>query len=218
MAKQLEVVKFRDLIPVSSIGFAKGFNELTLDVTGEDFSSVEKVTVNDIPCPEFIILNKNRLYAQLPDGAKNQISSIEVVSSSFTKTAVASKISYAFGNKTKTVSGIIKLVQLFTKWMLQSPGSDIFNPERGGGLQELVGQIPTSKKMDQVLGALTMVVQNTSTQIRSVQLMYSNLPMDERLLSAELVDVNVYEKEMEARIKVAITSVAGRDAIASLAL
>lgn len=218
MAVQIEVVKFRDLIPVTSVGFAQGFDELTLDITGEDFQNVEQVLVNEIRCPEFIILTKNRMYAQLPSGAKNQISTIEVVSSTFTKTTAASKISYSFGNKTKTVSGILKLVQLFAKWMLQTPGSDIFNPERGGGLQEIVGQMPSSRKMDQVLGALTIIIQNTTSQIKSAQLKHSNLPADERLLSAELLDVNVYEKEMEASVKVAISSVAGKDAVASLSL
>lgn len=218
MSVQLEVIKFRDLIPVTSVGFAPGFNETTLDITGDDFSSVEQILINGIRCPEFFILNRNRLLAQLPDGAKNQIATIEVLSSNFTKSSVASKVNFAIGNKTRSVSGILKLVQLFTKWMLQSPGSDIFNPERGGGLQEIVGQVSTSRKMDQVLGALTMVVQSTSTQIRSSQLLHSNLPLDERLLTAELIDVNVYEKEMEARVKVYLTSMAGRDAIASLAL
>jgi hypothetical protein len=218
MSVQLEVVKFRDLIPVSSVSFANGFDETTLDIYGEDFLSVEKVLVNELKCPEFIILNKNRILAQLPSGARNQISSIEVVSSNFTKTAAASRVSFSFGSKTRTVSGILKLVQLFTKWMLQSPGSDIFNPERGGGLQEIVGQVMTSRKMDQVLSAISMTVQSTSSQIRSAQLMHSNLPLDERLLTADLVDVNVYEKEMEARVKVSVTSMAGRDAVASLAL
>jgi hypothetical protein len=219
MSDQLEVVKFRDLIPLTAIPrFVPGLGAPAIEVIGDDFSSVEQVFINDVPASEFIILDKHRMYVQLPDGAQGPISTIEVLSSNFTKTTTASKVTFALGNKTRTVHGVLKLVQLFTKWMLQSPGSDIYNPERGGGLQAMVGKMVSTRKMDPILTSITQAVQNTTQQIRAAQVTMSQLPLDERLLSAVVSDMNIFEEQMEARVKVLITTVAGTDAIASLDL
>jgi hypothetical protein len=219
MANQLEVVKFRDLVPVSSIPrFVPDLGYLAIEVRGEDFSSVERVYINEVLAPEFIIIDTHTMYVQLPEAAQSSISSIEVVSSSFTRFASGSKISFELGNKTKTTSGLLKLVQLFTKWMLQSPNSDIFNPERGGGLQELVGKLDTDAQMNVVLSTVTRSVQNTVTQIRTVQANTPGLPLDERLLSAEVVDFIVQKAQMSAFVKVSIQSAAGQTASATLAL
>jgi hypothetical protein len=217
MPKQLEIVKYRDVIPVTSIPrFVPDLGYLAIEVHGEDFSSVESVYINDVRAPEFIILNSRTMYVQLPEAAQSSISSIEVVSSRFTHNASASKLSFELGNKTKTVSGLLKLVQLFTKWILQSPNSDIFNPERGGGLQELVGHLSSDAQMNVVLSSVDRAVQNTVTQIRSAQTKVSGLPLEERLLTAEVADFSVQKDQMSASVKVVIRSAAGQ--IASTAL
>jgi hypothetical protein len=219
MASQLEVIKFRDLLPVQGIPrFVPGFALPTLEIKGDDFRTVEKILINEVPAPEFIIVNKHTIYVQLPDAARNKISNIQVVSSKFTKTNHYSVIQYELGTKTKTVSGLLKLVQLFVKWMLQSPNSDIFNPARGGGMQELVGKVQTTKTMDSVASAISRAVSNTVTQIRAAQVNTQGLPLDERLLGAEIQDIQIFEKQMEARVKISIRSVAGQEAVAALEL
>lgn len=218
MAYQLEVIKFRDVIPVTKITrFVPGTSDLTLEITGEDFSSIEEVLVNDMSAPEFIILNKNTMWVVLPEGAKAKITTIEVLSSNFTKTISGSKMQFKIGDKTRTVAGILKLTQLFTKWLLQSPGSDVFDPQRGGGLQRMVGAL-TTRKMEPVMAAIARAVSNTTTQIREAQTTQTALPMNERLLSASASSINIYEKQMEARAIIDIRNMAGEDAASSLQL
>jgi hypothetical protein len=218
MAYQLEVIKFRDVVTVTQIKrFVPGMADLTLEIRGEDFSSVEEVLVNSVRAPEFIILSKEIMWVVLPDAAKARIDTIEVMSSNFTKTLAGSKIQFKIGDKTRTVSGILKLVQLFTKWLLQSPGSDIFNPDRGGGLQNMIGRV-TTQKMEPVMAAVTMAVSNVTSQIKDVQTTQTNLPMNERLLAAKIKAVNIYEPQMEARVSIDLTNMAGEDAISSIAL
>ena len=219
MANQLEVIKFRDLITVTAITrFVPNMADLTIEVEGEDFSSVEEVLINEVHAPEFIILNKNLMWVRLPDAAKNQISTVEVISSNFTKTIQASKLQFKIGDKTRTVTGILKLTQLFTKWLLQTPGSDIFDQDRGGGLQMMVGSLATTKKMEPVLSRISQAVSSTASQIRAAQTTQANLPMNERLLSATVTNVNVYEQQMEARAVIDVKNMAGEDAISSLQL
>ena len=220
MTVQLEVIKFRDLVPILGIPrFVDAFgpDAPTIEIVGSDFRYVEKVVINEIPAPQFIIVSKTKIFAQLPDGAR-RISSISVLSSKFTRTTRASKITFEIGDKTRTASGIQKLMQLFTKWLLQSPGSDIFNPERGGGLQDLVGTVSTGRTMGPVLATVTRAVQNTVSQIRSTQLQFPQLPLSERLMSAEVTSLDVFEAQMQARLKVELRSVAGKKAVAEVGL
>jgi len=218
MSTQLEVIKFRDLIPVTSIPrVVPGFQNTTVEILGEDFNSVESVWINDIQVPEFIIVSKNKLWAQLPTEAST-IQIVEVRSSNFTRTNMASKILFEVGTRTRKIEGLLKLVQLFTKWMLQSPGSDIFNPERGGGLQQLVGKVVSSKKMEPILAVISRSVDQTSLQIRTAQASARNLPLSERLLTANLIGVNVNEDKMEAAARVRVVSMAGDDAVSALTL
>jgi hypothetical protein len=220
MSIQLEVVKFRDLVPLQSVPrFVEAFGaeNPAIEITGEDFRSVDKVLINEIPSPEFIIISKHKIFAQLPQNT-NKISTISIVSGKFTRSTRSSKLDYELGDKTRTVEGLQKLMQLFVKWLLQSPGSDIFNPERGGGLQELVGVISTNRSMGPVLATVTRAVQNTVTQIRTAQARFPQLPLNERLLNAEVIDLDVFEAQMTARLRVSLQSIAGPRAAAEIGL
>lgn len=216
----LEVVKYRDLVGIKELSrFVPGAELPTLEILGEDFTHVEEVRINEVTSPEFIIVGKTTLWAVLPVGARNSISTVEVISSTFTKTAAASKLQFKIGTTSRRVSGILRLVQLFTKWMLQSPGSDIFNREMGGGLQDLVGKVATTKGMEPVMSAIAQAIDRTSTQIRSAQLRSRGVPSaDERLLSATLVDFGIFEGKMEAQARVRIRAVSGAAAVSNLSL
>jgi len=218
MSYQLEVVKFRDLVEALSIPrFVPGLDPPAIEIKGEDFRSVERVIINGQNAPEFIIINQKTIYAQIP-GSIQRIQSVEMLSSNFTRSTIASKLSYELGPKTRKVEGILKLIQLFTKWLLQTPGSDIFNPERGGGLLALVGSMGTGRSMDTIIGSVSRAVQSTVSQMRSAQINVSGLPLSEQLLSADITDFDIFERQMEARIKVLVTSMAGNEAVTALEL
>lgn len=214
----LEVIKFRDVIRVSSIvGFVRDIPKPTIEIEGEDFTSVESVQINDTLSPGVVVLSRTRLIAEVP-GSIDRIRSISVLSADFTYTAEASRISFRLGNKTKKVTGLLALVQLFTKWLLQSPGSDIFNPERGGGLQRLVGQSLSTNRLDPLLATITRSVDTTARQIRSAQLRRAGIPLDERLLAATVVGINVFEPNLEASARVRLEAVSGRAAVTNVEL
>ena len=219
MPHQLEVIKFRDLLPVRTISrLVPGMPEPTLEIIGDDLSKAITVYINEISSPEFLIVSKKKIWAQLPKAAQSEIRTVEIASSGFTKTSTPSRVTFEIGNKTSTVSGILKLVQLFTKWMLQTPGSDIFNPTRGGGLQDIAGKVTSTRKMEPMLATITRSIDTTSEQIRSAQAAVRGLPSDERLLGANLLELNVIEDQMEARARVGLRSVAGESAVTSLQL
>jgi hypothetical protein len=218
VAYQLEVIRFRDLLVVQSIPrFVPGLSPPTLEIKGEDLSSATRVLINDSDVPEFMIVDKQTIYAQVPENV-GRISTIEIVSSEFTRTAIGSKLSFEVGNKTRKVDGVLKLVQLFTKWVLQSPGSDVFHPSRGGGLQQLAGRVSTTKDMQPIYASITRSVDTTTAQIRTAQANQTDLPLSERLYSATLVDISIHDQTMTALAQVRLVSMAGGDAVAALQL
>lgn len=218
MAFQLEVINLRDSIPVTSLPqFVPGMTPLTLVIKGADFSSAEQVLINEGPVPEFMIIDHQTIWAQMPSSI-NSISSVEVVSASFTKNNLSAKVTFALGNKTNKVSGLLKLTQLFTKWVLQTPGSDIQNPTRGGGLQQIAGKIVTSKDMKVVYATITAAIKTTTNQIAAAQANVAGLPLNEKLLDAQMIGLTTYEAQMEARVRVQLTNMTGVDALTALQL
>lgn len=218
MSKQLEIVKFRDTVLVRGLTrFVPDLSPLTLEVVGDDFRSVEEVYINDVKAPEFMIVNLTTLWVQLPESARDHITSIEVLSSQFTAFE-RSKLNFKIGPKTKVVEGPQKLMQIFIKWLLQSPGSDIFSPSRGGGLQELAGKVTTTKRMEPILASITRAVNNTASQVQRAQVSLPSLPLSERLLSADITDVEVSTELMEAHVRIDLRTMSGETARASIQL
>jgi len=218
----LEVIRFRDIIRADKISLARdgSGNPLlptTVALRGDDFTSADVVSINDMKVPSFIIMDKHTIWAELPPNTLS-IDSVSVVSSKFTKTAEASLVKFQVGEHTRTTSGLLKLSQLFIKWLLQTPGSDIFNPERGGGVQAMIGTAYSTKNMDPILAGLTQAVTKTTEEIQQAQLFAGELPLAERLLSTRIMDLNVVGVLMEARVRIQVVSMAGADAVSSLSL
>lgn len=218
MPYTLESIKFRDIINVTAIPrFVPDQTYPTLEVVGEDFSSVEEVYLNDTLISNYVIVNRNVLWVILPPGF-GTLRSIEVVSGNFTKTAVASRVEFKIGDRSRKINGVLKLLQLFTKWLLQSPGSDIYNPRRGGGLRDLIGETVSLDRMDTVLASLTQSIQTTASQIRESQSRAVGLPLNERLLDAVLLNLDRSPERAEVRARVHVVSMAGEEAVSALIL
>lgn len=214
----LELIKFRDVMQVTSIPrLVPGVTVPTIEMKGNDFRAAETVSINDIPSPEFIIVDKQTIYAQIPDGV-GTVRTVSVISNNFSTTQPASKILFELGNKTQKITGLLKLMQLFIKVLLQSPGSDIFHPSMGGGLQEMVGRITSTKRSDRLLAQITQAIDQTKSQIRRVQMNTPGLPLTERLLSATLMDIRMVQTLDEARARVQIDNVAGQTGLQALEL
>lgn len=82
----------------------------------------------------------------------------------------------------------------------------------------MVGSITTSRTMGPVLATVTRAVQNTVVQMRAAQIQFPLLPLSERILSADIVDLDVFEAQMQARLRVNLRSVAGKQGVAEVGL
>ena len=202
------------LSPRSPLGIPR-----SLDVHGTDFRSVDQVLINDIPSPDLIILSKHRLIAQLPNTLQKvpNIISVSVLSRQLTVTS-RSLIRFRISDSPGRVQGILRLIQLFLKILLTTPGSDIFNRRTGGGALANIGETFGADEGGGIISDFIISVDTTARQIVSSQGRDPRLPRDERLLSARVTSAG-FNRELGAIIAtVELTSQAGRAALANLEL
>lgn len=202
------------LTPVSPLGLPRA-----LDIVGQDFRAVDEVMINDAPSPDVVVLSQTRLIAQLPDFLQKSLDvrSVAVLSRRLTITP-RSYIRFRLSDQPGVVSGILRLVQLFLKVLLQTPGTDIWSRRSGGGALKNVGETFGSEEGADIISDFIISVDATSRQIIATQGRETRIPRNERLLTAQVLNVG-YDRSLGALLaSVEITSQAGRAATANLEL
>jgi hypothetical protein len=187
-----------------------------LDVTGEDFRSVNEVLVNDIQSPLVVVLSKTRLLAQVPVGLDiNLLSSVAVTSRDLT-IGPRSLIKFQIGPTPAKVSGILRLVQIFLKVLITTPGRDIFAPRIGGAALKDLGETFGNDQSGNIVSDMIVAVGTAQRQILAIQSRDPTIPRDERLLSAVVSNAAYNTAEGALVVGVELTSQAGRSATANI--
>jgi hypothetical protein len=218
MPVDFQVAFPQEAIKVSQVRPVPGLAVRSLDIVGEDFRAVEDVLMNEVPSPSFVVLNKNRIVAEVPDVLKDAtISSIMVLSRKLFITP-RSFINFRFGSRTSKVRGVLRLMQMFLRMLFQTPGSDIFAPTLGGNALAHLGQTIGKEDGSDLVSGFIVSVDNTSRQLIQIQSRNQSTPPDERLLSATVISAGFNRNETALVASVEIISQAGRAAVARLSL
>ena len=219
MAVDLQTVIPQDVIPVSRTRMTLYGGLRALDIVGDDFRSVDEVRINDIESPDYLVLSKTRLIAQLPDSLQDNpdISSIFVLSRTLTVTA-KSLLRFRIGDTPGQVSGILRLLQLFVKLLLSEPGSDIFNRNLGGNALKNVGATFGEDEGSNIKADFAIAVDRTARAIVGLQSRNGRLPRDERLLTARLAGVTFSRSTGSLFVSVDVVSQQGTSASVNLEL
>jgi hypothetical protein len=216
MALDFQVVFAQEIVPINSVTLLRGVTPLSLDIIGQDFTAVDEVRINDLVSPDVIVLSKTRLLAQVPDGAKNQLpTSINVISNRL-GTTDKSVLRFRVGRVASGVSGTLRLLQLFLKLLLTTPGRDIFAPKLGGGALRNIGVSFGKDGGGNIVSDFIVAVSSTQRQIVAIQSRDPSLPNEERLLAAKVLSAAFNRNESALVVSVEITSQAGKAAKANL--
>lgn len=216
MALDLQYVQYQDVVPVKRIGLVAGFYPPAFDIYGRDFRQVSDVLINDQPVQEFVVLSQTRLVAQLPRRlADTRIERVMVLSKAFTATE-QSLLKFRLAPASRLAKGLPKLVQTYVKLLITTPGSDIYDKEAGGGLMALHLRSGNRQDRSLHLGAFAACVARTQDQLVREQT-NRQLPLTEKLLSADLVSVDFDPNSLTIKGRVRLTSMAGSEALANLA-
>lgn len=216
MSVDVQVVFPQEVVPLNAVRILPGVSPRSVDVLGTDFRAIDEVLINDMPSPDVVIVSKKRLLAQVPDALKNEtLTSITVISNKLTVTA-KSLIKFRLGKTPSKVSGILRLVQIFLKILLTTPGTDIFSPRVGGNALQDIGLTFGKDQGGTVVSDFVISVSNTQRQIQAIQARDPTIPQTERLLSAVVTRAGFNRAEAALVVSIELTSQAGRSATANL--
>lgn len=210
--KGIQVIRLLDALPVNSVQVAPGVTPLAVIIHGEDFRNVESVLLNGFMSPSFVVLNQTQIVAEVPQSIRlSAITDIVVLSFNLTLTE-QSVVEFTVGQRVRSIQGITRLMQVFLRQLLRTPGTNVFHPQSGGGLMRQVGQNLT----DRSAADIQIAIDRTRRYITSIQAASPRLPPDERLLSAEIAGLVVNPEDTSVSVTIVLTSHTGQRAGASL--
>lgn len=216
MSTDIQVVVPQEVIPLSAISVVPNFQPRTLDIRGQDFSSIDQVLINDIAAPEIVVMSRTRLLAQVPPSLfQTTLTSVTVVANRLFITP-KSLIQFRLLPTPGKVSGILRLVQVFLKILFSTPGRDIFAPRIGGSALRNIGQTFGKDEGGGVVSDLIISVNTTQRQLIAIQSRDPSIPREERLLAAKVVSAGFNKNELALIASIEVTSQAGKAATASV--
>jgi hypothetical protein len=186
--RDIRVVQTKSSLPISSLAPIRGFNPASIMILGDKFQYAEEVIYNGAEVQEFVISSPQRIVARIPDIQLGMPMTSVLVLTTIPSANNTSILSMGMAKLNRSVTGIDKLVQDWMLLFLTNPGSDIFEPDLGGGARAIIGQ-PVYGGGSSAMADLSMAVSRTKEQLLRLQGRLSGIPPDERLLSASLTDV-----------------------------
>lgn len=216
MSVDLQVVFPQEVIQLTSIRYLQGVSPPSLDIIGQDFSSVDHVLINDVASPDIVVVSQNRLFAQIPDAAVGStITSCAVISNRLGLTD-KSILKFRISDVPSKVTGILRLVQVFLKFLLTTPGQDIFAPRLGASALKNIGMTFGKDQGGSIVSDFVVSVSTAQRQLLAVQARDPSIPSSERLLAAKVLKAGYNRQESALVVSLEITSQAGRAAVANL--
>lgn len=216
MSVDLQVVFPQEVIQLTSVRYLQGVAVPSLDILGQDFSAVDEVRINEYISPSVVVVSQTRLWAQIPEGARGQyITSVAVTS---TKLGITDKsiLKFRISDTPSKVSGILRLVQVFLKILLTTPGFDIFAPRIGAGALKNIGMTFGKDQGGSIVSDFVVSVATAQRQLLAIQARDPSIPSSERLLQAKVLKAGFNRNEAALVVSVELTSQAGRAVTANL--
>lgn len=186
----LQYIQFSDALELTGAEEVPDLAPRSLLLYGIDLRSAVEVYINDQLSPSFVIASKNRIIAQVPTTQrKSTIKTIEILSSDFTAT-VKSKILFRIGTDSKPVTGLRAMMQEYLKILFTTAGTDSFAKKIGASAIKAIGDNFDLSPGSNIVANFTIAVGRAAEQMISLQSYQPRLSDDERLLAANLLNVN----------------------------
>jgi hypothetical protein len=211
----IKFIAVQDLLTLNGARYAN-ITPRSLILEGEKFLEATRVVINDIDSPEFMIVSNGQIIAQVPKSEVGSVLRKVAVLAEKPVPGRKSLIHFDLGKSFKTLQGIERTVQIFIKLLLQTPGSDKFEPTVGGGLLMILGKTFSKDNSSLLQSQAVTAVNRTRDQIVSLQTKNSRIPSDERLLTANIEAVGFNALITSLTMRVILTMVSGRQAVANL--
>lgn len=214
----IQVTYLRDVLTVDSADEVPGTVPRTLDIRGPNFKNAVRVEINEVEAPSFVVVSTRRILVQVPESQEREIiRTLAVLSSAFTRTS-NSQVRFELTNQPRQLSGLQKLIQTFLLYLMRTPGTDVWYPKSGGGVQRLVGAHFSRENAGGVAAAFTTAVSRTRSQLIALQAANTRLAASEKLGAVNVLSA-VFDAQQTALLaRVELISQSGQRAIVGLEL
>jgi hypothetical protein len=170
-----------------------------LHLTGARFDKTVGVYVNKKSQP-FVIRDSRTVLCSIPSETMS-IDDIEVITTA-KKISRTSLFSYLFSDNMTSTEGEFKLVQQFVKVLLTTPGSDVFNKDLGGNLQNWVGQNTPVNNPQSLVAKTVLRVVGVGARFAAMQ-GATTVPASERLSDVQVLNVD-FDREDPSVVNLSI--------------
>lgn len=214
----LQVVKSRQLLAPTDIRQVPDVRTPVLEVRGSNFNSVIEIRINSVKALEYMIVSNNQILVTVPQSIRGSIIRTVEVISSIPVTTEPAKLFFGFGDNPVPVQGLQKLIQTIVKFLLTTPGTDLFEPRVGGGLLQKVGSTVSANNANGLMSDLAQGVSRAQSQIIAAQSSNPAIPAEERLLSLDLVDAIFDRQSLSTFVSINVANFTGQNATTTLRL
>lgn len=211
----IQVVRLHDVLPVASVTGVPGVVPRSVMVNGTGFEDVESVYLNGSLAPEFVVMSPQQILAQVPEDQATKTIQDAYVLSTRLSYSNSSLIELTVGARPQAVRGTLLLVQNFTRMLLRTPGTNIFNRGSGGGLYAQIGKNLGGAR-EQVGAEVAIAISRTRQLMIATQTPNRTIPAEERLLAADIVGFSAAPQEGVLYMSISVTSHAGITAAATI--
>lgn len=198
----IRALKLTDILTVHSKDYTK-LSTPSIALVGPNLSKADRVSINGIDSPSFVILNANKLIAQIPESEVGNPIDVIVYSYDAGNTRRNSAITIGFGKVVGKTSGQSYLVQKFLKVLLTKKGSNIFNTDEGTLFYQLEGSVVSQN--ENIIAALVNNAVKEAEQFIADNQSTIQDP-SAKLSSADVKSVRWLKDKQTIAVSVSITS------------
>jgi hypothetical protein len=186
----IRILQLRRLLELSSIVELPGVSPRAVEIRGNRLELASGVEINGMDAPAFMALGSGRLLVQVPVGMLGQVTEVAVFSD-YLDPGGSSLAFYDLGKHPWMTQGKYRVLQNFVKLLMTTPGSDIFSPSSGGGLQQLIVRNVSPGSEPAISGEIETKTMAVTNQIIQSQALDPTIPAAERLLSSSIDNILV---------------------------
>lgn len=189
--KDIKVAKLKNSLSIK--GATKvSTTPLIIQIDGDKFETANEVIINEVSIQQWVAISNDTILAYLPKILEGiTISSVAVLTDEIVPN-IPNLVHFEIGSRIQSVEGIQKLIQNFTKVLLQSPGSNKFQTV-GGGLLKISGQSLLNGGDRTARGDIIDAVTRTKNYLFALHSTKNKMPLSEKLLDAQILSIDLGE-------------------------
>jgi len=217
MPSDLQTIEALAVVPLDQVQILPDSVPVSLRIQGGPFVALDEILINNVASPSFIQVNDREVWAQVPEGMEGSNVTVAVLSQNLLN-ADHVQLRFRLGKQTRKVSGLARLVQMFVRVLLMSPGSNLLNPALGGGLLRALRSSYNPNQLQGLQTEVYLAVQRASEQLMTLQAREVRTPREERLLSAKVLGCGVSRATGQLALDLELLSQTGKRFLVSTAL